>query len=312
MKRSIFMFWAILIFGFGRVSCQITDALGDFIFEDTLSFRPLYPWISIPSTNVNIWQFGQLQKNYLGNTLSDEHWIVTDTLNGYPVNIDNYFEILIPAMDSSWGEGILSFYHKYQTDSLSDGGFIEVSYDDGQTWKNIIFDSGHINTNFIGLYGQSDTISGNIPAFTGSIQEWSYVELYWFWTALVKKSAYENYGRPIIRFRFKSDSINTNKEGWLIDQLVFRGYAIMGSINDPDSERIDIFPNPFSDVVNISIPYNIISVIMKVYSMDGRLKFRKKIFSSESIDLSFLDRGAYVYDLYIENTRIKSGIIINE
>ena len=113
MNKRLLLFCIILIFGFGKINCQVTSALGDSVFEDTLSFRPLYPWISIPSSDENIWQVGQLQKNFLGNTLSDEHWIITDTLDGYPVNVDNYFDILLPAIDSSWGEGILSFYHKY-------------------------------------------------------------------------------------------------------------------------------------------------------------------------------------------------------
>ena len=310
MIRNIFIFCAILVFGFGKVSSQITGALGDLVFFDTLSFKPLYSFITIPFNNENIWQVGQLQKSFLGNTISDKNWIVTDTLNGYPINKDQYFDVLLPAIDSSWGEGILSFYHRYQTDSLCDGGFIEVSYDDGETWKNIIFDLGHINTRFIGLYEESDTIPGNIPAFTGTIQEWAYVELYWHWVALVKKSGYENYGRPIIRFRFKSDSTDTEKDGWLIDQMVFRGYGIMGNINSPDTEGINVFPNPVSEIMNITIPDNIGSVIMKVYCVDGRLEFRKKIYSSESIDLSFLERGVYIYDLYLDNTRIKSDKIM--
>jgi len=123
MKRSIFILCAILVFGFGKVSSQITGALGDLVFFDTLSFKPLYSFITIPFNYENIWQVGQLQKSFLGSTMSDEHWIVTDTLNGYPINKDHYFDVLLPAIDSSWGEGILSFYHRYQTDSLCDGGF---------------------------------------------------------------------------------------------------------------------------------------------------------------------------------------------
>jgi len=232
MMKRISLLLLITIIDVRIISCQITGAEGDLLFEDTLTLRPLYPWITIPSSEENIWQVGKLYKDFLDSTLSGKHGIVTDTLNSYPVNIDDYFDIVLPVMDSAWGEGILSFYHRYQTDSLYDGGFIEVSYDYGISWNNIIFDASHINENFIGLYNQSDTISGGIPAFTGTNYEWSYVELYWWWIALLKKNS------------------------------------------------------------------------------TGKLEFEKKIYSSGSIDLSFLNSGIYVFNIYVENNRINSGTII--
>jgi len=140
MMKRISLLLLITIIDVRIISCQITGAEGDLLFEDTLTLRPLYPWITIPSSEENIWQVGKLYKDFLDSTLSGKHGIVTDTLNSYPVNIDDYFDIVLPVMDSAWGEGILSFYHKYQTDSLFDGGFIEVSYDYGMNWNNLIFD----------------------------------------------------------------------------------------------------------------------------------------------------------------------------
>ena len=165
----------LLILLYANCFSQISTPNGELRFEDTLSLDPLHGWFSVPSPTENIWQVGMVNKSFFNETLSGKPAFVTDTINTYPKNIDNHFLLSIPAEDSSWYEGILSFYHKFNTDTLADGGLIEVSYDQGQTWKNILDDKNHISKNFIGLYTENDTIIGNNQAFSGTIQELSYV-----------------------------------------------------------------------------------------------------------------------------------------
>ena len=65
---------------------------------------------------------------------------MTDTLNSYSNNQLSYFEIVFTQNDDSWAimEGYIKFDHKFETDTLIDGGFISVSHDSGKTFINII------------------------------------------------------------------------------------------------------------------------------------------------------------------------------
>ena len=143
---------ALLILLCANCFGQISTPQGELLFEDTLSIYPLHEWFSIPTPTENIWQVGMANKSNFKETLTGKPAFITDTIKTYLKNIDNHFLLTIPAYDSSWMEGILSFYHKFNTDTLTDGGFIEVSYDQGQSWKNIIDDRNHVTTNFTGLY----------------------------------------------------------------------------------------------------------------------------------------------------------------
>ena len=114
---------------FSLCQAQNAEPSGELLFEDTISFDPLNEWITIPSPDANIWQIGYAQKSFLDYSLSSNAVMITDTINSYPTLVDNYFLLSIPSTDNffTWPEGILSFYHKFQTDSLLDGGFIEIS-----------------------------------------------------------------------------------------------------------------------------------------------------------------------------------------
>jgi len=53
----------------------------------------------------------------------------------YGINRHDSFDVHI-----SNGAGVsvlFQFEHLFDTDSLSDGGYVEVSYDEGKTWKDV-------------------------------------------------------------------------------------------------------------------------------------------------------------------------------
>ena len=116
--------------------------------------------------------------------------------------------------------------------------------------KSIYFENYFLH--FVGLY--NDTIKDGIHGFSGSSKGWKYVELHWVWLMLTKRSTFENYGKPILRFRFISDNINSNKEGWIIDDIVFRGYDISGRVSELKDDKIKAFPNPTNGKVFFEVP----------------------------------------------------------
>jgi hypothetical protein len=309
MKRNISIVIAAVypaLMGFAQVS----EPLGELLFEDTLSLIPLHEWIEIPEPGQNTWQVGNTVKYESDSSHANEIVIVTDTINSYPDTVDNHFLLSIPAGVNGWAEGILSFYHIYDTDSLIDGGFIEISYDDRQTWKNVVFDFNHVHYNFTGLYSETDTITGSIPAYSGRSLDWKYTELHWIWIALVKKNGSEQYGKPVLKFRFRSDANNTNKNGWLIKNIVFRGYDAGSAVQYTGTPGMTVFPNPVNDRLYMNIPMVFEVPTIRIYSLEGILKMEGEVRNLSGIDLSALAAGLYFYQCESGGNIIGTGKII--
>lgn len=205
---------------------------------------------AIPS---NIWRIGQTIKT---DFLPSTNAIVTDLSNPYPINNNSYFDINIYGVKYSFINPVITFDHKYITDSLNDGGYVEVSFDQGTTWKNVVYDStgdGPILTNF---YGVTDTISGKIPSFNGASTGWINSKVEWIWYISTNfKSDFPTGDTLTLRFHFKSDNIQTNKPGWIIDNINISN-DVIGSIDDICKNKdsyLKISPNPISESAQIRI-----------------------------------------------------------
>ena len=282
---------------------QIMGTQGEMIFEDSITFWPLHDWIALDTLQSNIWQIGIPAKTYFNSAYDDGKAILTDSAGYYGNNHNDCFYFIFP-WHYTWGEGILSFYHKFETDTLTDGGVIELSYDAGSTWINVHDDLDHIATNFIGLY--EDTIRGGEYGFSGRSNGWQYVELYWFWIALVK-SATDFSDSILVRFRFKSDDMNTGKDGWMIDEMVFRGYQVTGSTLEYDPDDAGIYPVPTTGIVNFKTPASHTgnSAIL-LYNSSGEFIERKEILNNQT-DLSGYKPGIYFFKLFGQNEGFIAG-----
>lgn len=312
MKRNIIFCLSVSIWICNISVAQISEPQGELLLEDSITLMPLHEWVTIPSPAENVWQVGKADKSYLDSSLSIKTVIVTDTINNYPPITDDYFLISIPEYENygQWPEAIFSFYHRYETDSLMDGGFVEISYDGGDSWENVFYDRGHVHENFIGLYSSSDTIVGGIPAYSGSSNDWIYTEFHWIWLALVKKSEKLTEYRPMLKFRFVSDSVDLGKNGWLINNIVFRGYDVSGSVNEHFNSEISLFPNPFSDFLQLKVNRITDGSFLKVYSIQGKLQLAIEIRNNSLIDVSSLPPGLYYFSIIHDNQIFESGKLI--
>jgi hypothetical protein len=304
MKKSIlisfFLIHGILSYG------QITQPLGNLLFADTLNFRPLHSWININNPETNIWEVGQPSKSTFNKAHMGKLAIITDSTSSYPNNLNDYFYITIP-LNYVWGEGILSFYHKFDTDTLTDGGLIEITYDNGASWSNIINDNHNIQKKFINIY--DDTIKGGNYGYSGESLEWKYVEIYWWWLALTKQQFNSN---PVVRFRFISDNTNNNRDGWMIDDIVFRGYSVTGTANESSMDEIRAYPNPSNSLVKFNIPEKYSSdAEVELIDVTGRVVYSKGI-EQDQIDIRNLDSGLYTYKIYSGNKVISKGKLIKK
>ena len=180
----------------------------------------------------NIWEIGTPTKTFFNSAYSAPLALVTDTLNTYPTNNTSSFSFTIYSDDLTY----IYFWHRINTDSLSDGGVVEYSTDGGATWNNIL-SSPFTLTNF---YSNTSTIysNANKPGFTGTIG-WIHSTIQGYALNFVK-----------FRFTFSSDNTNTNKDGWMIDDIELN--CLGTGINEIGANSpFHIYPNPTSDFISI-------------------------------------------------------------
>jgi hypothetical protein len=273
---------------------QQTEAKGSLQYEDTLSLNPLHDFISIPNPENNIWKIGIPTAGILDSTFTGKEAIFAEAQEDNPNDTINCFYISIPVTYWVWGEGILSFYHYYSTDSLFNGGLLEISYDNGATWKNILDDIGHISQNFVGVYSENDTIQGGIPAYSGQSSEWVYTELYWWWIALTKKKTTESYGDPIIKFTFVRNTDPTDVNTWIIDGIVFRGYGLAGTVDTPSYFKVTIHPNPASNQIWVQLVGPMEVIDYEIYNLLGKKVYENQSNRIAQINISLLDPGIFI------------------
>jgi len=273
----------------------------------------------------NIWQVAYINK---GDWNGDFNWpnyngkaIITDSTNSYPINNHSVFELKInkPTCSSwfghyCWGDLYFSFRYKCDTDTLTDGLYIEVSFDNGQTFANAqdttlvkLLPNGPVNLgashynklrNSYGISGSSNS-NGYSP-----------FNLSFIWDSLSQSSVQD----VIFRFNFISDSVSSNKKGIVIDDLSFiltHNCFTKAPLNNI-SDVINLFPNPInnSSCLTFNNPNHKI-YMLNVIDAKGNIVFIQQTDDNFfKIGECISQSGFYVYYLYSENKIVKHGKFI--
>jgi hypothetical protein len=250
MKRFYIILTAFLFLQFVSYSQMLLFNL-KITFEDSAKYA-----VIDPNQVNNIWQKGAPHKTFFDSAYSVPYAIMTDTADLYPVNNFSSFTVKMEYLAGCWGTGFLGFWHKFQTDSTHAGGFIDVSYDTSGTFHNIIFDTIEPLMGWISLdnfYTENDTITGNIPAFTGNSNGWNYSSVHWIWQIGVDRLIPEH-DSLTIRFNFKSDGIAIPEEGWMIDNIYIELDACSGGVPTMNiQKRVSIYPSPVGEAASIAL-----------------------------------------------------------
>ena len=258
--------------------------------------------IDFDSSSSNIWQIGRPQKTIFDSAATFPNTLVTDTINNYPNNNVSRFSIkIIPYV--TWGVLALQWKQKLDMDLHHDGGIIEWSVDTGVTWTNV-FNSPHVYSLYGFLSNNQDTLLTGEYAFSGTDSTWRDV---WLCFDMSWLSFYDSI---YFRFTFKSDTINNNKEGWMIDNMMSH-ISIMHPVKEVDKiDYMNVYPNPTKDIVNIEIEkiqnFHIIEN-MKLINPEGAIiKEWKNIPTKFWFDTSKYADGIYFLKV---KTNIKSETI---
>lgn len=251
-------------------------------FEDTAALHHLR--IDTVSNLNNIWQVGAPQKPIFTNAYSNPNVIVTDTINPYPINDTSSFTIVNVAGDGFTYPHTASLIGEYSvnSDTLTDFGTIEFSPDNGTSWYDIINDT--FITNHINL--QQHWIS-----LTGNSNGWQQ-----FFVNLAPLGPLFNIqlGDTVLwRFTFISDSIQTNKDGLMFDNLYFEDY-VEGIPEIQNDNLISISPNPTSNELRIYKSNVSDSQKVQVLNYRGQVLYDNSNFIGDRIDIRQLPNGIYL------------------
>ncbi len=233
-----------------------------------------------------VWQIGWPSKTMFNFPNSLPNVIVTDTLNPYPVNDTSSFTFLHIA-DQGWFYNYHNIYiggwYYVNSDTLSDHGYIEYSTDQGNTWYN---------TDSSMYHGCCFSGPEVFPTLTGNSNGWQPFEICLCTFTPV------NMGDTILyRFTFISDSIQTNKDGLMFDNLYF--YDIFEDIDEYSSmNRISIVPNPASDRISIRSNTKNENSRIEIINHTGQVVQSVINYTGAEIDVSQLSNGMYLLKYY--------------
>ncbi len=191
----------------------------------------------------NIWQIGRPQKTIFNSAATLPNALVTDTIHYYPVNNISRFTITIHPW-INYGILALQWKQKIDLDSGYDGAIVEYSIDTGHTWHNVFYNPAVYN-----YYGYNsankDTLSTGEYALSGTDTSWRDI-----W--LCFDNSYLSLSDSVaFRFTLKTDSVNNNKEGWLIDNMIAHITGIHTVKTTAKNDYVRIYPTVTDGIVNI-------------------------------------------------------------
>jgi hypothetical protein len=272
-------------------------------------------FISI-SAGTNSWQIGTPNKTVFNSSFSPTNSLVTDTINTYPINDTSIFMAVYgPPVASYLGAYFpfeINFYHRFNTDTLTDAGKMEISFDGGISWINGLTDEyasyyyPHFNQHYFendgSTYYDSLNVSGNSNGWVHSIigkdvYGWGVVN----WSV--------NIDSIMVKFTFVSDGVDNFKDGWQIDDLCLKYYETLMSLEENESAiGMHISPNPFATQTIIHTNVELSNACLTIYNQFGqRVKTVDPIFG-QSISLlrDNLRSGLYYIQLSQQNKIIST------
>lgn len=291
MKKQILFFLLLPILGF----CQSIHYQFDCNFEDTCSI------IQLDTSSNTIWQIGTPNKILFDSSYSSSKALVTDTSNYYPINNHSKFEIHLAEAPH-----LVEVYFKYKldTDSLKDGFYIDLLYDTTIGWISAtdtfpgFMEGGPLVNSFLNLYSLDDTLYNGEFGMSGSSDGWQEATIGLVWSLPIKQYS-EIIDTLIFRFNFISDSIETNHEGMMIDDI--RVVApILGNINEVEERYFTAFPNPVNGILTIEIEeqVNEVTQIRILDCLGQELVNEEVIGSKQLINTESWNKGIYFVSLY--------------
>ena len=204
---------------------------------------------------------------------------ITDSPNG---NYQNNAARTITLTDSFSLENVvdayISFYTKWDIESLYDYVQFQISTDGGNTW---IPQCGKLT-----VKGTQYQETGE-PLYSGNNIQWKKEE--------IDLAEYIGQTNVKVRFVLVSDSYTT-EDGFYFDDFQIHVLTDEMGTHDFAGSQFEIYPNPVKTELHISSDDRLVSY--KIYDASGRLIQNKKFQSdSQTLNVSSLEKGNYILEI---------------
>lgn len=287
-----------------------------FSFEVTDSLYYSQENLLIDTTGATLWKIGTTQKYFFSLGGNNTVTIMTDTSLPYPINSNDWFTLKILRNNNT--NLIVTFDHLYYTNAGKDGGIVEFSYDEN-TWHNIMDscnadgvwwgEAGILTSNF---YQKTDTLFNGEMGFSGYSNGWQTSRFQFFDGVPVRTTASQyclESDTISIRFRFISDSVVSNKDGWIIDNIKIENDLYWGSVGDIQTRQtLNVYPNPSDGIIHFPVLPNEKKLQLEIINSLGQAILASPY--QQKIDLSNYPPGMYFYKVTGEEERYSGHLML--
>ena len=253
------------------VEAQFTDMF--FIGKDTIWLTGYTgsPWSSNPEDRVNSFIYSSVDKG--------DNWIKSNYEIGTSVINKIYF------IDENKG-------------FIVGEGYLVKTINGGETWAREDFNNSNLyNICFLSRDNGIIISSEGIYRTVNGGESWESVDI---------QNPYS-----ILNMHFVNDSLGwiVGREGFIFKTETFFGVEYLESITNNNNYEINIFPNPATSKINVNFK-SINDVFYKLINIDGILCKNGYLGTRDNIDVSDLNTGIYILELYSGKTVIARGKIV--
>jgi hypothetical protein len=281
MKTTLMKWIAVLVLSFiSSFANAQWDNWNILTFESTDTFYKHLIVIDTVSHPGNKWQVGAPHKATFTSGYMSPSAIVTDTLNPYPVNDTSVFILKIPTIRvpcHTTGAELqdVIFYYRLDIDSHLTAS-LEISTDSGMNWVNTK------DSLPPGLHWDDTAISLSVST-PG-----------WATFALLASSPLYSIDTFFLRFSIISDSVFSNKDGWIIDNIEI-AYICEGAVGEVlNPNLITIYPNPSHGKIYLNTDkMRGEDATITIYDMQGKEVYKTNEKSANDYLNLQLPAGAY-------------------
>lgn len=253
--------------------------------------------IAIGTNTNNVWQIGKPNKTLFTAANSTPNVIITDTVNKYPINNVSSFTMAIPliTVTCGWCPFALQWVQKLDMEQGKDGGLVEFSLDN-QLWYNAF--STSTSYQFYGFQAaNAATISTSEMAFTGVDNTWRSM-----WLCVHAPLTNQN-DTIWVRFTLKSDGVQTNQEGWMMDNFTAHSTFAHPIKENSLTSDLTVYPTTTNGMVNIEAKKTRPDLkIDNILLLDINGKIIEDLgstFSKVVVDMSKYPQGSYYFTVRV-------------
>ena len=247
------------------------------------------------------WQIGAPSKTIFDTAFSSTHALITDTLNPYPDNSVSYAYFSFPTGSIS-GSYSITLQHRWDFESNTDGGYIEIFDCFSQTWidpAQVVFGCPFYLISY-SQNGPTESLFNGKTGFGNSSNGWVETQLFFGCAALANTPVNRSWDSTQLRFVMVSDATNTTNEGWMIDNIYWEDFGgiCAGISENINSLPVSIFPSVATDQISFESESENFSTLT-IYDFSGK-KIELFTFPStnfHTLQLSKLACGMYFYSV---------------